>query len=377
MILGCRGIPARHGGFETFAEDLSLYLTRHGHSVTVYCQADEHALLSIDEWNGVERIHIPSGSTPFSTVLFDWKAIRHSLGREGVILTLGYNTAVLNLAYRLKRRPFVMNMDGIEWKRQKWSGSQRLWLWANEVIGAASATHLVADHPEIRTHLERHTTPEKITMIPYGAECVNTASAEALWPFGLESRRYYVVIARPEPENSILQIVSAYTRRQRAWDLVILGRYLPDKSAYQAQVLARGNHHVHFPGAIYDKSIVRALRYHCAAYVHGHTVGGTNPSLVEALACGCAIVAQDNRFNRWVAGHGARYFEDEDGIASIFDQLEKQPHTLDVMRAAARRRHRQQFTQEKIMQAYEDMLLRVAGEATGVRQEILVASSHS
>src|SRR6185312_4070041 len=135
-ILGTRGVPANHGGFETFAQDLSLYLVDRGHRVTVYCQASADEGHSEDEWNGVRRVLIPAPTGPVGTMKFDLAAVLHSSRRPGVILTLGYNTAIFSLLYRLRRIRSVMNMDGIEWKRDKWRFSERIWLHFNELAGA-------------------------------------------------------------------------------------------------------------------------------------------------------------------------------------------------------------------------------------------------
>jgi glycosyltransferase involved in cell wall biosynthesis len=365
MILGTRGVPARHGGFETFAQDLSLFLTARNHRVTVYCQASSDEQQREDEWRGVKRVHIPSTEGPLGTVSFDWAATRHSSKREGVVLTLGYNTAVFSILYRLRHLPSVMNMDGIEWKREKWSVAQRGWLRFNEWAGARFANHLVADHPEISAHLQSHTAAKKISVIPYGADEVNAASAELLTEFSLKPKGYNLVIARPEPENSILEIVRASSSSRLTTPLVVLGDYsqgLP----YQKQVLsAAAGSNVVFAGAIFDREVVRALRFHAGAYIHGHRVGGTNPSLVESLAAGNAVIAHDNRFNRWVAGERARFFKGWEDLSEVLYSLEQRPEQLSEMREASRKRHREEFTQEKVLMAYEAILLRVA--AAGVK----------
>lgn len=164
------------------------------------------------------------------------------------------------------------------------------------------------------------------------------------------------MIARAEPENSLLEIVSGFSRKPRGMNLVVLGKY--DKAhAYQRRVLEAASDEVKFVGAIYDKQIVSALRFHSMLYVHGHQVGGTNPSLVEALGAGNAVLAHDNKFNRWVAGEGAEYFDGADGCAAAFDSLVGDEPRLARMREASRLRHRGEFTWEKILGEYESLLL--------------------
>lgn len=356
-ILGTRGIPSRHGGFETFAQDLALFLTARNHDVTVYCQ-DEDGDAADDMWQGVHRVFIQSKTHPMGTIAFDWASTRRASRSKGVILTLGYNTGVLNLLYRLRGVPSVMNMDGIEWKREKWSLPQRTWLWLNEWAGARAANHLIADHPEIATHLQRHTSARKITVIPYGADALTSASIEPMHANHLTPKAYDLLIARPEPENSIVEIVRAYSVRRRHVPLVVLGNYAPETNQYHRRVLDMAGPDVRFLGSIYDREIVRSLRFYARAYVHGHRVGGTNPSLVESMAAGNAIIAHDNRFTRWVAGDGARFFKDSDDLAALLATLEADPDQFTLMETESRKRHAELFTQEKVLSAYENVLMR-------------------
>jgi glycosyltransferase involved in cell wall biosynthesis len=362
-ILGTRGIPAAHGGFETFAEDLSLYLLSKGHSVTVYCQTESESERPVEDiWNGVQRVNIPAPDGPLGTISFDWAATRHSSRQAGVVLTLGYNTAALSALYRLRHVPSVMNMDGIEWKRDKWAFFPRQWLRFNEWAGARLANHLVADHPEISRHLQSHTPAEKITVIPYGADVISSAPVEPIARYGLASKGYYLLIARPEPENSILEVVRAFSSPGVSAELVVLGNYSGAElgPGYQRDVRNAAKENVRFMGAIYDRDFVQALRFHARGYVHGHRVGGTNPSLVESLAAGNAVIAHDNRFTRWVAGPGARFFEGADDLAETIRALETDPAQLLNMEAASRQRHGEAFTQEKVLGAYEGLLMEIA-----------------
>ncbi len=360
MILGTRGVPSKHSGFETFAQDFALFLLSRGHQVTVYCQITGGEAAGEDEWNGVRRVLIPAAEGPLGTMIFDWKATLHSLREKGVVLTLGYNTGAFNLLYRLRGMKSIMNMDGIEWRRAKWSLPARIWFWMNEWAGARVAHHLVADHPEICRHLSRHTSRAKISTIAYGAEPVTSAPEALIRQFDLNPKGYYLLIARPEPENSILEIVHGYSLRRRGMPLVVLGNYKVDGTRYQKAVLDAAGSEIRFPGAIFDRDIVKALRFHARGYFHGHQVGGTNPSLVESLAAGNAVIAHDNRFTRWVAGDGAMFFHTPEDIDRILDSLKRNPEVLAEMETASYRRHSELFAQEKILGSYEQLLLRYA-----------------
>ena len=355
-ILGTRGVPAAHGGFETFAEYLSLYLVAQGWRVVVYCQDDGVGPVFEDTWQGVERVHIPvTQEGPKGTIVFDWQATAHAARHKDLCLTLGYNTAVFCALLRLKGIPNLINMDGIEWSRMKWGPVAKLWFWLNDWAGCWLGNHLVADHPEIKVHLTSRVRTDKITMIPYGADAVTTPPTAPVEALGLQPGQFLTVIARPEPENSLLEIVTGFSAKARGLTLVVLGNY-DDNNAYHRAVKAAASAEVRFVGAIYDKTVVQALRFHSAAYVHGHQVGGTNPSLVEALGAGNAVIAHDNRFNRWVVGDGATYFSGADGFARCMDALQAEPGSLAALRVAGQTRFTQEFTWQHVLQQYETLL---------------------
>lgn len=368
-ILGTRGIPAAHGGFETFAEHLALYLRERGWRVIVYCQEEGPVGTVRDSWQGVERIRISvPGDSSLSTMRFDWLSILDAAKHNDLCLTLGYNTALFNLVLRLKGIPNIFNMDGIEWIRAKWSKPAKTWFWMNDWLGCWLGNHLIADNPAIKTHLTTRVPAQKVTMIPYGAVPVTQAPEDLVRQYGLEPGRYLTVIARPEPENSVLEIVRAFSSKSRGYKLAVLGTYHPG-NPYHAAVRAAASPEVEFLGAIYDAPTVQSLRFHSAVYVHGHQVGGTNPSLVEALGAGNAVIAHDNRFNRWVAGQGANYFNSVDKLSDCLDRLLSDEHVLQGMRKASRDRFEQALTWPIVLSQYEDLLMRFLPSNRTVRRE--------
>lgn len=357
-ILGTRGVPAVHGGFETFAERLALHLVAKGWRVVVYCQNDGTGPVFEDSWQGVEQVHIPVAQEgPRGTIVFDWLATAHAAKHKDLCLTLGYNTAMFCVLLRLKGITNLINMDGIEWSRMKWGPVAKLWFWLNDWAGCLLGNHLLADHPQIKLHLQSRVAGDKITTIPYGADAVTFAPVEPVQALGLVPGRFLTVIARAEPENSLLEIVQGFSAKPRGLQLVVLGNY-QDSNAYHRAVKKAASAEVRFVGAIYDKSIVQALRFHSAAYAHGHQVGGTNPSLVEALGAGNAVLAHDNRFNRWVAGEGAVYFIGADGFARCMDELLASPALLDALRQRGQRRFTEAFTWPDVLEQYEELLIR-------------------
>lgn len=352
-IMGTRGVPATHGGYEYFAAHLAPYMVERGWQVTVYCQDDAGEDGLVDEWRGVERVHfVPRLQGTAGTMEFDWKTVRHVLRRPGVDLVLGYNTAVFNLVQRLAGRKVAMNMDGIEWQREKWSLPGKIWFFLNELAGANLSNLPIADHPEMHKHLRPRSLRRRIATIPYGSDLVTEASEAPVRALGLEPGRYLVKIARAVPENSVLEIIRAFSSQHRWATLVVLGRYEAG-NAYHDACRAAASEEVLFPGPIFEPERVQALRFHARAYLHGHTVGGTNPSLCEALGAGNAVIAHDNRFNRWTAGPDQIYFSDVASCSAAIDRVLNDDAFRDSARAGARRRHAEAFTWPAILSAYE------------------------
>lgn len=370
-ILGIRGVPAAHGGFETFAARLAPYMVQKGWDVTVYCQHEGNSETYEDDWNGVTRVNIfVANDSAANTLVFDWKSILHaSKNKDTLALTLGYNSAILSAYLPLRGIKNVINMDGIEWKRSKWSPLVRVWFWLNEHIGSRSGTHLVADHPEIKSHLVRSVKDDKVTVIPYGGDDldISTSDINLISHLDIESKQYCVIIARPEPENSLLEIVQSFSTKPRGIKLVILGS-LEESNEYHKRVLDAASDEVTFPGAIYDINIVTALRAHALFYLHGHTVGGTNPSLVEAMGAKNAVIAHDNKFNRWVVGDGAVYFNDQTSCEQAIEQLINSPEVVKELQHSCTERFNAEFTWDHILGQYESLL---------DEQYVAVASSSS
>jgi glycosyltransferase involved in cell wall biosynthesis len=370
-ILGTHGIPAAYGGFETAAENVARFLVAQGWRAIVYCQAPGRGPIVEDVWRGIERVTIPVDRDGWlGTSAFDWRSIRHALSSRDLCLTFGYNTAVFNLAQRLRGIPNVINMDGIEWSRARWGIAKQTILYVNERIACWVGDRLIADHPEIERYLRRKARASKIVTITYGADPVTDAPTEPVTARGLSAGGYLTLVCRPIPENSILELVKAFSLRPRGVRLVIVGDYDAGRDAYHRAVLDAAGDEVDFPGAIYDPDELKALRFHSIGYLHGHTVGGTNPSLVEAMAAGNAIVAHDNPYNRWVAGDGALYFRDVAEADDRITTLLGDATSRSALATAARTRHAAEFTWEHVAGQYEELLDSVLRARAGAEQSI-------
>lgn len=359
-ILGTHGVPAAYGGFETAAQNVGLHLHAKGWRVIIYCQVPGNGDIHEDTWHGLQRVLVPESREGWlGTASFDLASIRHVLAHAGgsdVCLTFGYNTGVFNVAQRLRGIPNVINMDGMEWTRRRWGLLRQGILLGNERFAGLVGDVLIADHPHIATYLRRHFGSRRVTTIAYGAHAVDSAPEGPVRDRGLVPGEFATVICRVIPENSVLEIVEAWSRRRRGIRLVVLGS-LVDSDDYHTAIQRAASDEVSFLGAIHDPTIVEALRLHSRFYLHGHTVGGTNPSLVEAMGAGNPVIARNNVYNRFVAGAGNRFFDGADDLADLLDLLTNDSTALRSMGAFSRRRFEERYTWAYIGDLYEAALM--------------------
>jgi glycosyltransferase involved in cell wall biosynthesis len=351
-ILGSRGIPNRYGGFEAFATEISTRLVERGHRVTVYTVA-EHPLKDRN-WNGVERVLVsnPEASLgTFGQFIYDLRCNLHSRRQKfDIILHLGYTSDSVWYWLWAKDTVHIVNMDGQEWKRSKYSRPVRAFLRLAERMASFRSRWLVADHPEIEKYLAgKYQVP--VRYIAYGAKIPDLYSPEKLAEWGLAQGNYDLIVARMEPENHIEQAIRAKLASGSQVPLVIVG----NSNQFKSILLKKYKEHknIRFIEAVYDEEKLNNLRHYSRIYVHGHSVGGTNPSLLEAMACSCRIVAHDNPFNRFVLGDGAQYFSSQNELASLFNNFNA--GTFEKLTGQNLIKIKQEYNWEKITDAYEQL----------------------
>ncbi|KWW37238.1 glycosyltransferase involved in cell wall biosynthesis [Cupriavidus metallidurans] len=363
-LIGVRGIPNRYGGFERLVEVLAPHLASQGHDVTVFCNDDpavNRGGVDEDLWMGVRRRFIPVRSGgPLGTIEYDWRSFKE-VPSGAVALIFGYGTGIFQRYLKLRGIPHAVNMDGIEWRREKWGRLARIWLRMNERAAARRADILIADHPEIQRYLQDELGKDS-TMIAYGVD------DDALEPGDRSSlshplldqypdQSFSLVVARPEPENQIHVTLDAFERSSKKYPMVVLGNF--EINDYGRQLRAK-HPDVHFAGGVYNAPVLNELRRRSSLYIHGHSVGGTNPSLIEAMAAGALLVAHENPFNRWVMGGNASglFFTGAEDLAAHLDNPPA-PEVRAKMIAAARQRCVEQFLWRRILDEYDDVVARL------------------
>jgi len=348
-ILGSRGIPAKYGAFEVAAEKIAQGLLEKGWSVTVFCPHSQAYRELSYRGIALRRVWHPPGGA--GSLIYDGLSLLiASAGRFDAILMFGYGAGPFFLIPRLFRTPLIVNTDGLEWKRSKWPWSVKLYFQFAERLVTRAADQLISDAWGIkRYYKEKYGVDSEY--IAYGTEMPN-ASNDGVHEFGLQSKQYYVVVMRLEPENSILEIVRGYLASRTARPLILVGPSTPffDRAI---RPLLNGQERVRYLGSIYERDRVFALRTNAFAYVHGHTVGGTNPSLLEAMASGNFIVAKDVEFNREVVGDLGRYFATAEDLTRIMDDLEQaDPAVISRLGGAARAVVEERFQWQRVIDAY-------------------------
>lgn len=353
-ILGCRGIPNAYGGFEQFAEQLALGLVKKGHEVWVY-NSSLHPYKQ-NKWNGVNIIHCKDWEDKLEAAgqfIYDLNCILDSRKRNfDILLQLGYTSNSV-WHWWWPRKPInIVNMDGLEWKRTQYSKVTRAFIKKAEAWAAKYANVMVADSPGMQAHILK-TYGKSSIFIPYAAKIFTTPNDSVLEQFSLQPHQYYLSVSRMEPENNVEMIIKGYLRSQQRHPLIIVGKLNRFGRSWAKKYQ---NEKIKFTGAIYDKTVLSNLRYFSHLHFHGHSVGGTNPSLLEAMGCGCAIAAHNNIFNAAILADDADYFISEQEIAGILDheknEIEKQRRRTNNLEKI-----KTSYSPEKIITAYEDLML--------------------
>ncbi|WP_221653486.1 DUF1972 domain-containing protein [Actinotalea ferrariae] len=360
-LVGTRGVPARYGGFETCVEEVGRRLAARGHEVTVYCRrvADVEPR---DEHLGMQLVHLPAvRSRSLETLSHTGLSVAH-LTRRGADAAVVFNAA--NAPWlpvlRAARIPVATHVDGLEWKRAKWGGAGKQFYRRAETLAVRWSDALIADAQGIADYyLERFGAPTEL--IAYGAPVVPRAS-DRLRELGLAPDAFHLVVARFEPENHVDVIVDGYRRSGAQLPLVVVGS-APYSDAYTARVHALADDRVRFLGGVWDQELLDQLYANARTYLHGHSVGGTNPSLLRALGAAAATTAFDVSFNREVLGASGRWFTTADDVAREVELAEQDP-AATRSRGAAALLEAERYDWDDVASRYEELCLRLAGRGT-------------
>ncbi len=365
-ILGTKGIPNNYGGYEQFAEFISQRLIARGHAVTVY-NPSFHAYRE-DSYKGVRIIRkyspepLIGGSANF---IYDFLCLRDALTRDfDLIYEAGYHSvapAYRMLGVRKIRKPVIVtNMDGLEYNRSKWSHFTQQLIRRLERIAVRDSPHMISDNIGIQEYYRDNFGKESF-FLPYGADPVTNVDPVHLDPYGVAPYNFIILVARFEPENNLETALDGFLASGSKMTFLVVGNHETRYGRYLRSKFS--DDRIRFTGGIYSKPVLDSLRHHAAAYIHGHSVGGTNPSLLEAMACGSFILAHDNPFNRKVLFDAAYYFQNSEEIKALLTQLtDLRQQQAKAFGAQHLRRIQTEYNWDTIVDQHERLFHELVGQ---------------
>lgn len=361
-LLGTRGIPANYGGFETFAEEISTRLVARGHKVTVYCRHPFFRRKALQTpYRGVDLVSAPTIMQKYLETPLHALTSFLDLWRRKFDVVLLCNAANSPFAWivRLRGLPLCINVDGIERRRTKWNSLGKLWYRLGERSSVWFASQIVAD-AEVIAQYYREKFARDSVVIAYGAEPTFLPAGPVLARFNLQSRKYLLYVSRLEPENNALGTIEAYVRSGVSLPLVVVGD-APYADEYKARLRQAANANVIFTGFQFGDAY-KELRSHCYAYVQATEVGGTHPALVEAMAYGNCILANQTPEHEEVLGGAGLYypFNDFEDLAQLIAKVVTDPQLVSRCSELARSRASERYSWDRITDQYERLLLHEA-----------------
>lgn len=353
-ILGTRGIPGNYGGFETFAEELSVRLVDRGHRVTVYCRTG-NSPGSPPTYRGAELVHLPAVRHKYAeTLTHTFYSAVHAIFRQfDIVYVCNSANAPICLIPWVRGQKVVLNVDGLEWQRSKWGRlAKKYYRWAAG-LAARLPIEVVTDADVIQRYY-RDELSRETRCFPYGTELYDRGyGADRVATLGLQPNGYFLYVSRMERENNARLVVDAYRELQTEIPLVMVGD-APYAREYIDEVKAAADSRVRFLGYRFGEDY-HALQANSLAYVQATEVGGTHPALVEALGHRNAVLAHDVPEHREVVGDAGRYFAYRDA-ADLADQMRvliDSPHEVGRLRQLAEKRVQERYTWDAVTSEYE------------------------
>ena len=351
-IIGTVGLPAKYGGWETLTEHLTSHLSGE-FDITVFCSAKKYADKP-EHYNGVKLRYINLDANGVQSIPYDVLSIIQSLKFADTLLILGVSGCVFMPLIKLfTRKKIIVNIDGMEWRREKWGRFAKWFLKLSEAMAVRYADVTIADNKAIQDYIRaEYNMPSEL--IAYGADQVTQVaiSAEVLAQFPFLKNGYAFKVCRIEPENNVHLIIEVFERHKKT-DLVIVGNWSNSQYGKTLKAKYAGFAHIHLLDPIYDQHILNQLRSNCRVYLHGHSAGGTNPSLVEAMYLGLPIVAYSVRYNQETTYGKARYFSDAGELLGVLDSIGADE--LDTIGRDMRRLAEQHYTWSDISRKYAQL----------------------
>ena len=351
-IVGSVGLPAKYGGWETLVDHLTRRLSD-SFDFTVYCSAKTYPEQPV-EYNGAKLSYIRLDANGVQSIIYDLWSMLKAIQYADTILILGVSGCVfLPLLKLISAKKFIVNIDGLEWRRAKWGRFAKWFLKLSEAVAVRSADVVISDNKAIQEYVSREYGRDS-ELIAYGGDHAvrPLRDMDILSRYDLDGLRYAFKVCRIEPENNLDLIIASF-EFCRDLDLVIVGNW--NNSEYGIGLRGKFAHlsHVHLLDPIYDHSILNQMRAACYVYIHGHSAGGTNPSLVEAMSLGLPILAYGCVFNRETTCDQAVFFNSSDELVCVLKDVTDEQ--LTEIGSKMKRLADQLYTWNKISSDYAQL----------------------
>lgn len=353
-MVGTRGVPAHYGGFETAIEEIGQRLVHRGHKVTVYCRYTGKGTQKPLQYLGMDLVHLAAmHKRSLETLSHTGLSVAHLL-RHRPDAAIVFNAA--NAPYlpviRMAGIPVATHVDGLEWKRAKWGRAGRRYYQSVEKLAVIWSDALIADAVGIQDYYRQKFDADTV-YLAYGAPLLEPGHSDKLAQLGLEPQGYHLVVARFEPENNVHLIVEGFTRSSARLPLIVVGS-APYSDRYTRQVHELADARVRFVGGVWDQDLLGQLYANAKVYWHGHSVGGTNPSLLRAAGSGTATNAFDVGFNREVLDSTGRYFRGPQDVARLAAEAEL-PSSDVAVRGEQARQITLRYNWDHVTDGYEQL----------------------
>lgn len=359
-MLGTRGIPASYSGFETCVEELGSRLVQRGHEVTVYCRS-HHVKYEGSHYKGMRLIKLPTVQNKYlDTIVHTFLSALHLLPRAyDVVLIFIVGNSLVSFIPRLGGKKVVLNVDGLDWRRQKWPLWAKKYIQFAEYLATKLPNEMVTDSGVIeRYYLERY--GKRSTRIAYGSDVTPLPPGEHMARLGLEARRYVLFVGRLVPENCAHHLVEAFQGLRTEMKCVIVGD-APYAEEYISSLKATSDERIIFTGYLFGEGY-QELSSSAYLFVETSEVGGTHPALLEAMAFGNCVVVNDTPQNLEVIGEAGFNYSGERGAESLRERLQallNDPQMVEEYREKAMQRAGKHYSWEKVTDDYENLFRRL------------------
>lgn len=354
-ILGSRGYPYVYSGYETFVKEVCERLVKYEDvEITVYCHKNLfHSFPK--KVNNIKLVYIPTiKSKTLSQLIHSFQSFIHvTFSKNDIVMAVNSANGPFGWIPRLTGKKTAINVDGLEWLRPKWKGLGSKYFYWSSKLSTKTFNKIINDSDAMRDfYLNEFNTDS--TVIAYGANIRYSKDSSLIEKWGLRSGDYFLIVGRLIPDNNADLIIREFVASSSTKKLVIVGD-VPYKDEYADKIKSVKDGRLVFTGYVTNQEDLAELYHNCYAYFHGHEFGGTNPTMLKALAYGCAILALDTVFTREMLldGKYGLFFSKEKGnLAKIINSLIEEDSMLNAFRDISRERITTNYTWEKITEQY-------------------------